>query len=264
MDLIEALILGIVQGLTEWLPVSSSGHLVIAQEMLGLATEENLLFDLVVHLGTVLAVCVYFRKELAGIVKALVTPRSRRGEREEALRKLGLLALLATVPVAVIGVLLTDYIDEIFSITLVGAALLLNAAILFTAERTARKDTKKAAGTLDAVVVGLFQAVSILPGVSRSGSTLSGGMFRGIEKEAAATFAFIISIPALLGATVYGFATLDSYDADAATMLVGAGAAFLVGIVSIDYLLKAVRTSRLWMFSAYCAVLGAAVLLLTI
>jgi len=264
MDLIEALILGIVQGLTEWLPVSSSGHLVIAQELLGLATEENLLFDLVVHLGTVLAVCVYFRKELAGIVKALVTPRSRRGEREEALRKLGLLALLATVPVAVIGVLLTDYIDEIFSITLVGAALLLNAAILFTAERTARKGTKKAAGTLDAVVVGLFQAVSILPGVSRSGSTLSGGMFRGIEKEAAATFAFIVSVPALLGATVYGFATLDSYDADIVTMLVGAGAAFLVGIVSIDYLLKAVRTSRLWMFSAYCAALGATVLLLTI
>lgn len=263
MDIVEALVLGIVQGLTEWLPVSSSGHLVIAQEMLGLRADENLLFDLVVHLGTVLAVCVYFRKEIAAILKALATPRSKRGVREEALRTLGLLVLLAMVPASVVGVVLTDYIDDVFTLPMVGAALLANAALLFTAERAGRKGTKKAAGTLDAVVIGIFQAVAILPGVSRSGSTISGGMFRGLEREAAATFAFLASVPLLLGAAAYGFTTLDTVDFDAVKMLVGAGAAFLVGMISIDYLLKAVKTSRLWMFSVYCAVLGAAVLLLT-
>ncbi len=264
MDLIEALVLGIVQGLTEWLPVSSSGHLVIVQELLGIKADESLLFDLVLHLGTVLAVCVYFRKEIAGIVLALLTPKAKRGEREEALRTLGLLALVATLPVAVVGFILTDYMDEIFSLTLVGFALLLNSVILFTAERMKGKGDRKAAGPLDAVVVGIFQAISILPGVSRSGSTLSGGLFRGLQREAAATFAFLVSVPTLLGATAYGFATLDSYDVDTAQMLVGAAAAFLVGMVSIDYLLKAVRAGRLWMFSAYCAVLGASIVVLTL
>ena len=264
MDYFVALVLGIVQGLTEWLPVSSSGHLVIVQELLGLDPDENLLFDLVVHLGTVLAVCAYFRKEIWGSARALVTPKARRDGRDEALRTMGLLALVATAPVAVAGLVLTDYMDEIFTLSLVGAALLVNSVILLAAERLGTGGAKKAAGLKDAVAVGLFQVVSILPGVSRSGSTISGGLFRGLEREAAATFAFIVSVPTLLGATAYGFATLDNYDVDAVQMLVGGGAAFLVGIVSIDYLLKAVRRGRLWVFAVYCAALGVAVLALTL
>jgi undecaprenyl-diphosphatase len=264
MDPLEALILGIVQGLTEWLPVSSSGHLVIAQELLGMAADENLVFDLVVHLGTIFAVIAYFRKELWRIVVSMVTSKERRGEQENALRKLGFLLLLGSVPAAIAGVLLTDYVEEIFDITLVGAALIANAALLFAAEKVGSRGTKKSAGTLDALVIGTFQAVSIMPGISRSGSTISGGMFRGLERETAAVFAFLLSVPILLAAFAYGAVTLENFDLDLLSSAIGAAAAFLTGIASIGYLLRAVRAGKLWVFSVYCLVLGAAVVALTI
>ncbi len=264
MDPLEALVLGIVQGLTEWLPVSSSGHLVIAQEILGLEADENLLFDLVVHLGTILAVCVFFRNELWRILAAMVTSKAKRGEKENALRKLGSLLLLGTVPAAIAGVLLTDYVEDIFDVTLVGFALMANAALLFAAERFGSKGVKKSAGTLDSLVIGTFQAVSIMPGISRSGSTISGGMLRGLEKEIAAVFAFLLSVPILLAAFAYGLVTLDSFELDLVAAMIGAGVAFVTGIASIGYLLKAVKAGKLWMFSVYCLVVGAAVVALTI
>ena len=264
MDPLEALILGIVQGLTEWLPVSSSGHLVIAQEMLGMAADENLMFDLVVHLGTIVAVCVYFRKELWRILAGMTTSKAKRGEQENALRKLGFLLLLGTVPAAIAGVLLTDYVESIFDITLVGMALMANAVLLFVAERFGSKGVKKSASTLDAAVIGTFQAISIMPGISRSGSTLSGGMLRGLERETAAVFAFLLSVPILLAAFAYGVVTLDTFDLDLVASVIGAVAAFATGIVSIGYLLKAVRAGKLWIFSVYCMAVGAAVLVLTL
>ena len=264
MDAFEALVLGIIQGLAEWLPISSSGHLVIAQELLGLASGENLVFDLFLHMGTLLAVIVFFRKELGRIVLAMLMTKARRGPQEEALRMLGLMILVATVPVAVLGVLLSSTMEDVFTVTLVGAALLVNAAILFAAERRGMKGTRKSATLPDAVTVGLFQAVSILPGISRSGSTISGGLFRGLEREAAATFSFLVSVPALVGAFAYGLATLDRYDTDWTMVAMGTAAAFLTGLLSIDYLLKAVKSGRLWIFAAYCAVLGTAVLVLTL
>jgi undecaprenyl-diphosphatase len=260
MDLLEALVLGVIQGITEWLPVSSSGHLVIGQEFLGLPAEENLLFDLAVHLGTLASVCVYFRKELGRIVMALVSRREGMTGEQLALRRLGLLILIATVPVALVGIALTDVIDAAFSLSLVGLALIVNSAVLFLAERLRSSSTRKDIGTFDAAVVGLFQAAAIIPGISRSGSSISGGIFRGLERETAATFAFLISVPALLGAFLYGSVTLERFDADAATMTIGAVSAFLTGIVSIEYLLRAVRARKLWAFSAYCAVLGAIVI----
>jgi len=260
MDLFEALVLGIIQGITEWLPVSSSGHLVIGQEFLGLPAEENLLFDLAVHMGTLASVCVYFRKELWRIVRALLSYGGERTKDQAALRRLGMLLLLATVPIALVGVVFTDYIDSAFSLAMVGAALMVNAVILFLAERLKGMSSRKDIGTIDAIAVGLFQAVAIIPGISRSGSTISGGIFRGLERETAATFAFLISVPALLGAFLYGSITLERFDADFATMGIGAVSAFVTGIVSIEYLLRAVRAKKLWAFSAYCAVLGAVVL----
>jgi undecaprenyl-diphosphatase len=259
MDALEALVLGIVQGITEWLPVSSSGHLVISQELLGLSAEENLVFDLVVHLGTVLAVCAYFRRELARIVRALFTSRGHRDAETDALRRLGFMLLLGTVPVAVVGLMLADKVEELFDLRLVGAALLVNALMLFAAERVGAKGARKDVGLVDTVTVGFFQAASIVPGISRSGWTIAGGMFRGLEKEMAATFAFLLSVPTLLGAFAYGAATLDNYDAQALNLALGFAAAFATGVVSIRYLLKAVRAQKLWVFGAYCALLGVAV-----
>ena len=258
MELIEALILGVVQGVTEWLPVSSSGHLVIGQEILGLPAEENLLFDLMVHLGTVLAVCLYFRKELFRIVHALI-PRSECGPERDQLRLLGAMIAVGTIPIAVVGLLLSGEIEEIFTLEMVGVALMVNAAVLFVAERMA-SDRKRSVRLFDAVVIGLFQAVAIIPGISRSGFTISGGLMRGVEREAAATFAFLLSVPALLGAFAYGIVALDRYDAELTAMLVGLVSAFVVGLASIDVLLRIIRARGLWAFSIYCAVVGAAVI----
>lgn len=259
MDALQALLLGILQGITEWLPVSSSGHLVIAQELLGLDAGENLVFDLSVHVGTVLAVCVYFRKELGRILLACIK-WGDKGEQPVALRRLAGLILLGTVPVAAVGLMLSDRAETVFSLTLVGAALLVNACILFVAERSSASAKRRDVGPRDAVVAGVLQAVAIVPGISRSGSTIAGGMFSGLEKEAAATFAFLLSVPALLGAAMYGFATLDRYDADLTMLAIGAVAAFATGFVSIGYLLKVVKARRLWLFGVYCAVVGAIVL----
>ncbi len=263
MDAFQALLLGIVQGITEWLPVSSSGHLAIAQELLGMDASENLVFDLAVHMGTLLAVCVFFRKELGRVILAVLRPGDK-GEEAKGLRTLGGLILIGTIPVAVVGVVLSDRAEDLFSLPLVGAALIVNAAILLMAERMAKPAQRKTVHMRDAVVAGIMQAVSIVPGISRSGSTISGSMFSGLEKEAAATFAFLLSVPALLGAFAYGITTLDRYDVDVVSLVLGAGAAFATGFVAIGYLLKAVRARKLWMFSIYCAIVGAAVLALTL
>ncbi len=263
MDALTAVLLGIVQGITEWLPVSSSAHLAIAQELLGLDAGENLLFDLAVHMGTLLAVCVFFRKELGRIVLALLRPGDK-GADSKALRTLGILLLLGTIPVAVVGLLLSDRAEDIFTLPLIGAALVVNAVVLLMAERSSKQARRKDVSARDALVAGMMQAASIVPGISRSGSTLSGGMFSGLEREAAATFAFLLSVPALLGAFAYGFATLEKYDFDLASTVLGAAVAFAAGFVSIGYLLKAVKAGKLWVFSVYCAVLGVAVLALTL
>lgn len=258
MELIDALVLGVIQGVTEWLPVSSSGHLVIGQEMLGLPAEENLLFDLMVHLGTVLAVCVYFRKELWNILHAMI-PRSQCGPDRDKLRLLGVSIAVGTIPIAIVGLLVSGEVEDIFTLRMVGAALLVNAVVLVFAERIA-SDRKRAVRPLDALLIGAFQAVAIIPGISRSGFTISGGLLRGVEREAAATFAFLLSVPALIGAVVYGVLALERYDAEAVTMLVGMATAFVVGLASIDVLLRVVRAGGLWAFGVYCAVVGAVVI----
>lgn len=264
MDVFQALVLGVVQGITEWLPVSSSGHLVISEELLGLPAGKNLVFDLVVHLGTLIAVCVYFRRELWRIVRSLLTRKTARGPEEERLRTLGLLLILGTIPAAIAGVLLSGTIEDIFDIRLVGFALMVNAAMLFVFERIGSNGKLKTARSLDAIVIGLFQAVAIIPGISRSGSTIGGGMIRGLERETAAVFAFLLSVPTLIGASVYGMITLDRFDADLVTAVIGLVTALGAGLVSIDFLLKAVKKKKLWVFSIYCAVIGASVVLLTL
>lgn len=264
MDALEALVLGIIQGITEWLPVSSSGHLVIAQELLELPANENLVFDLVVHLGTLAAVCVYFRRELGRIVLSLLKTKARRGEQEEKLRRLGLVLLVGTIPAAIAGFLLTDYVEDIFDMRLVGFALIVNAFALLAFDRLWSKGTGKDVSFTDGVIIGTFQAVSIMPGISRSGMTIGGGMTRGLERETAAVFAFLLSVPILVGAFTYGVLTLEHYDTTPTLSLIGFTAALLTGLVSIRYLLKVVRAGKLWMFSAYCAVAGVAVVLLTL
>ncbi len=264
MDAFQAFVLGIVQGFTEWLPVSSSGHLVIMQDLLGLRPDENLVFDLFAHLGTLVAVCVFFRKELGRIVLAVFTRHSQVGPQEAALRLLAALIIVGTIPAAVVGLLFSDYIEEVFDLRLVGFALLANAVFLFSFERVGADGTRKSAKLGDAIVIGLFQAVAILPGISRSGSTIGGGMLRGLERETAAVFAFLLSVPTLIGAFAVGVVTLENNEATLLTLLVGFVVAFAVGLASIEYLLKAVKSKKLWIFAVYCAVVGALVVVFTL
>jgi len=263
MDAFQAFVLGIVQGLTEWLPISSSGHLVIMQDLLGLEPDKNLVFDLVVHLGTLCAVCAFFRKELSRIVLAVFTRRSLVGPQERALRLLGALIIIGTIPAAVAGVAFSDSIEKIFDLRLVGAALIANACLLFVFERVGAQGTRKSARLLDAVIIGFFQAVAIIPGISRSGSTIGGGMLRGLERELAAVFAFLLSVPTLLGAFVLGAVTLENTEATVVPLAIGFVVAFAMGLASIEYLLKAVKSKKLWIFAVYCAVVGAAVVVLS-
>jgi undecaprenyl-diphosphatase len=259
MDVFQAFVLGVVQGLTEWLPISSSGHLVIMQDLLGLQPDQNIVFDLAVHLGTLCAVLAFFRKELSRIVLAVFTRRPLVGSQEAALRMLAALLLIGTIPAGVVGVLFSDSIEKVFDLRLVGLALLANACFLFAFERVGSEGSRKSARLLDAIVIGLFQAVAIVPGISRSGSTIGGGMLRGLERETAAVFAFLLSVPTLIGAFAVGAVTLENADATLTTIIVGFAVAFAVGLVSIEYLLKAVRSKKLWVFAVYCAIVGAAV-----
>jgi len=259
MDVFQAFVLGIVQGLTEWLPISSSGHLVIMQDLLGLQPDQNLVFDLVVHLGTLSAVLAFFRKELTRIVLAIFTKRSQVGPQEAALRLLAGLLIVGTIPAGVAGVLFSDSIERIFDLRLVGFALLVNACFLFAFERVGSEGTRRSARLLDAIIIGVFQAVAIIPGISRSGSTIGGGMLRGLERETAAVFAFLLSVPTLIGAFAVGAITLENTQATVLTLVVGFVVAFAIGLASIEYLLKAVRSKRLWVFSVYCAAVGGAV-----
>ena len=260
MNLLEAFVLGAIQGITEWLPISSSGHLVIAERFLDIQTTENVLFDLIVHLGTLLAVCIYFAKELGRILVSLFTKREKRNPQMDALRTLGLLLIVATIPAGVAGVLLTNVIEDIFSIRVVAVALVVNGLLLFVYERAGGIGERRNARLLDAIVIGLFQAVAIIPGISRSGSTIGGGMLRGLEREVAAVFAFLVSVPTLAGAVVYGMIKLDRYELDWLQALTGMFVALATGLISIQYLLKAVRQGKLWMFGVYCIVVGALLL----
>jgi undecaprenyl-diphosphatase len=263
MDALQALILGIVQGLTEWLPVSSTGHLVILENLLGLKSSENLVFDLVLHVGTLLAVVVFFRVELWRIVWSVLAWRSAKTPDQAKLRKLALLLLIGTIPAGIVGVLFKNQIENAFTIRLVGVAMIANAGMLFAAWRFGSKGSRKSAGLVDTIVIGIFQAVSIIPGISRSGSTIGSGMLRGLEKETAAVFAFLLSVPVLAAAFAYGAVALPRYDATLLTETIGLVTSFAVGLISIKYLLVAVKSGKLWIFSLYCVIVGVLVVVLT-
>lgn len=259
MTLAQATILGILQGLTEFLPVSSSGHLVIMQHYLGFI-HPLLLFDIVLHAGTLAAVFLYFRKDIFGIVLSLI--RFTQKEPGQVLqRKLFYLILLGTVPIALVGGLLRSRIENLFAnIPLTSFLLLVTGTLLWTSERAAssNKGTEKV-GILDALLIGIMQAAAILPGISRSGATISAGLFRGTSKEFAFRYSFLLSIPAILGALIIEAkdAVLEkSLPHQLLPWLGGTAAAFLVGYFALIVLRKALLGRRLYWFSYYCWIVG--------
>ena len=261
--------LGLVQGLTEFLPVSSSGHLVLVQHLLGITTPQ-VLFDVVVHLGTLFAVVVAVWRDVVAVVRGVLAWPSGLGRTpvDGAKAQDGRLAVwvaLGTVPAALVGLFLADPVEALFgSVRVVGAALLVTAGLLVAAERApAGSATLAEVGPGRALVIGLAQAVAVVPGISRSGATISAGMMAGVEREAAARFSFLLSVPTIAGAGV--LVALKGAAGELASpgvgpLVVGFASAALAGYAAIRLLLATLRRGRLRWFAAYVAVVGALVL----
>jgi len=271
MDPLSGIILGLVQGLTEFLPISSSGHLVLAREMLDLTEVGGLAFDAVLHFATALAVLIYFRVDIAAIGSAVLRRmmnRSRIDEEERGHQITGYAILIGTLPAVAFGLLLESPIETLFrNPVLVASALLAGSAIMFGAEYVQKRRVPKQAVTLrDGLVIGFFQALALIPGMSRSGMTISGGLFLGLSRDKAARFGFLLAVPIILGA---GSKKLLDIGADGllhelgVSLLLGAITAFCSGLIAIHYLLRYLRTSSLGIFIGYrivlaCVVLGVA------
>jgi undecaprenyl-diphosphatase len=265
----QAVILGVVQGLTEFVPVSSSAHLVLVPFLFRWPVP-SLAFDVAVHLGTALAVVVYFGADLLGILRGAVRTISGRGmDRDRADARLIPLLVVGTVPAAVAGLLLEGLFEDLFTgraavdragapltaLLLVGTAALLLSAEAVYGRRTHGHRGMDSISVMDALVIGLFQAVAILPGISRSGATIGAGMFRGLSREAAARFSFLLSLPAILGAAIIALPDLPP-EADLGPFLVGAAAASVAGFAAIAFLLTYLRTRTMRPFALYCLVVA--------
>jgi undecaprenyl-diphosphatase len=268
MSTIQAFILGLVQGATEFLPVSSSGHLIIFQTLFGL-TQDNLLFDVVLHVGTLLAVFIYFREEvielISGCFKIIgrLFSRKNRKRRVDQEERLALLVIIASIPTGVIGLILNNYTDTLFNnIVLVGFMLLITAAALYLSDIYNTGDKKLRDMSLsDALTTGIFQGIAVIPGISRSGFTMSSSLFRGLKREWAFKFSFILSIPAILGALLLELKDVVGTSLEIAPMVVGMVTSFVSGLLFLYLLNKVVKKGKLSYFSIYCLVVGAGILI---
>ena len=264
MDIFQAIIIGLVQGLTEFLPVSSSAHLIFAQQALGLS-DVGLAFDVLMHVGTLVAVIVYFFNDIVNMIKgfllSLVDLKNGNfmGEiKKDPYKKLAWLTILATIPVGVVGVLFNDIIESMFKgLTIPAFLLLVTGCLLYASQRmnSGRIDVRNIS-LKEAIIMGCGQALAILPGLSRSGTTIAAGLFAGLDKEFAAKFSFILSIPAILGAAVFQLKDLSGGSIEIGACIAGFVVAIISGYLAISVLLKIVREKSLDIFAYYCWAVG--------
>lgn len=246
MSIWESLLLGAVQGLTEFLPVSSSGHLVIFQHFLGI-TQNSLTFDIFVHLGTLVAVFIAFRKDILYILR-------------HPFNKLTYLIVVGCIPAGLAGFFLKPYFEQAFeSILVVGLGLLFTGFILMVSEYLSKRDfglkTETETSYKDVIFIGIIQAIAIIPGISRSGSTIAGGLLAGLDREFAARYSFLLSIPVILGAAVAELKSVLVEGIDQAMIIpyiAGPLMAAVFGLLAIKLVMGLVKKGRLSVFSYYC------------
>lgn len=254
MTYIEAILLGLIQGLTEFLPVSSSGHLVILSSVLGVETQ-GLTFEVMVHFGTLIAVFVVFKDDIFSLIR-------------NPFQKLTLLIIVGAIPTAIMGLALEDTFEKMFgSLHIVGFSLLITGALLWVAE-SIKKNNKgfKQMRYRDAIIVGIVQGVAITPGISRSGSTIAMSLILGLDRGTAARYSFLLAIPVILGATLLKTKELITEPAITAfygPYLTGTIVASLSGYAAIRILLKFLQEGKLKYFSVYCWLVGIGLILLT-
>ncbi len=269
MNILESIILGIVQGLTEFLPVSSSGHLVLTEKLLGLTTH-NIRFVVVVHLGSLLAVLAIYRVKIGLILRGAYKGRVRyhkgKWKFPDPNTRLSWLLILATIPAGLVGIIFGNQIEQVFFRPLwVGIFLAVTGLVLFCV-RFVRTDGGSP-NWWRAGIIGLAQAVAILPGMSRSGSTITAGIYSGVEKSRAAEFSFLLSVPVILGAGVMELGKMMDTAPSAmeiVTLLAGAAASAISGYLAIRFLLDVIKKGKLYYFAYYCWLVALIVIIFSI
>jgi undecaprenyl-diphosphatase len=255
MSWIEALILGIIQGLTEFLPVSSSGHLEIGKHLLGVQASDNLTFTVIVHGATVLSTIIVFRKDIAQLIMGIFS--FKWNEETQYLFKI----IVSMVPIAIVGVFFKDYVEQLFNtdkiLLLVGFMLLITATLLAFTFYAKAKD--KDVSFRDAFIIGIAQTIAVLPGISRSGSTIATGLLLGNKRVAVARFSFLMVLIPILGENVLSLLKDDFSTSGSIGVLplaVGFIAAFISGLLACKAMIKLVKNGKLIYFAVYCAVIG--------
>ncbi len=271
MELLNVIVLAAVQGLTEFLPISSSGHLVLMQNLLGMH-EPELLLDICLHVGTLVSVWVVFWAEIRNIIATLIKLpgliRSAGGLApllaENETVRISALIVVGSVPTAILGLVFRKVAGQIFgAVWIVGAMLLITGSLLwFTRRLQIEGRPVKTMGVKDALTIGLTQGLAILPGISRSGSTIAMALFLGIDREVAGRYSFLLSIPAIMGALVIGLdPSLTHTTVPIGVLLAGIATAGIVGYAALKILLRMVKMGRLYYFAPYCWLLGLAALM---
>lgn len=254
MSILEAIVLGIIQGLTEFLPVSSSGHIELGKALLGVELEDDLTFSIIVHFATVLSTIVVFRKQIGQLIRSFFT--FKWNEDNKFISYL----FISAVPIVIIGFTLKGWIEELFTgkLILVGLMLLVTAALLLST--TLFQHTKGKLTWWKALIIGLAQAIAILPGISRSGATISTALNLGVNKEKAAQFSFLMVLLPIIGASLLELKDIaeskDSLSIDIMPMFAGFMGAFLSGWLACSLMLKIVKQGKIQYFAYYCIIVG--------
>lgn len=258
MNILEAIILGIVQGLTEFLPVSSSGHLELAKEFLGIEVTDDLLFSVLLHAATALSTIVVFYRDIFGLIRAIFS--FKWNEETKFVAKI----VLSMIPVGLVGVFFKDQVEGFFEghVILVGSMLIVTGVLLFLSQKVKLKDGNLTFGK--AFITGIAQAVAILPGISRSGSTIATQLILGVKKETAAKFSFLMVLLPILGATAlemkdfFELQATSSSSSQISGLNLGLGfiSAFVVGILACHWMIQLVKKSKLDYFALYCLLIG--------
>jgi undecaprenyl-diphosphatase len=262
MTWIEALILGLVQGLTEFLPVSSSGHIELGKAILGTESADNLMFSVLVHTATMLSIVVVFRKD----IWQLITQTLRFEWTPET--KFVLLIIISMIPTGVVGLFFESQIEQFFEgrIMLVGLMLLVTASILFSTRFVNKSNNE--VGYLSALIIGVAQTIAILPGISRSGATIGTALLLGVERNAATRFSFLMVLPPIAGATLIKLKDLlespETFQHEILPLGIGFIAAFISGVIACSWMLAIVRKGNISYFSIYCLLVGLTVIAVSV
>jgi undecaprenyl-diphosphatase len=264
MTILQAIILGIVQGLTEFLPISSSAHLVLVPALLGwtIPADFNFIFDVIVQMGTLVAVIVYFFRDLIDILSAFFKGLWTKTPFKDPKSRMGWFVILATIPAGIIGLMIKPLVESAFeSPTATALMLVVTALILFIAERIGKQQRELSKMTwVDALWIGLGQALAIFPGISRSGTTISTGLVRGLKREGAARFSFLMSIPIMIATgllEVKDFIGMPGFSDYLPALITGVVVAAIVGYLAIRWLLGYLTKHSLYVFSIYCLIAAA-------